>query len=108
MKGCLPWPAALVLAGIITNFASAGHLLFWHHKISDPAIAGCDDSCTVEECRKPHCLKNVYQSVHDCVYKIFHPQLLQDLSQGQLIEPKPVAFPSHPFARSPRDFFMMD
>jgi hypothetical protein len=108
MKAYFPWPAVLILAGFTTNFASAGHLLPWHNKGSETAISDCEGSCTVEEGKRPHCLKKIHQSVHDCVHKICHPQCLHDLRNQQPIEPKPVGFPSHPYARSPRDFFMMD
>jgi hypothetical protein len=101
MKATLPWFAALLLAVAACTAAQAGPYPYYYPSYPQaPDACGPGFYCT-------NCCGAVYGPNY-CVrppyppFNGFRPSL-SDQNQGGT-----PGYPVHPFARSPRDFFMVD
>jgi hypothetical protein len=104
MKATLPWLAAVLLAVLAGSTAKAQYF--------GPCVPRAPDACG-----PGYYAPNIYGAYYGPNYNLRPPylpfngmvfgpcQCPPGAGQGQLGSP---GFPTHPYARSPRDFFMAD
>src|ERR1700687_5047293 len=125
MRACLAWLTAILLAGFTSGVASADHYPSslppaedtgdpgWYSSNGQGCVAGRKHSlksCCQHIKNVPHnCIEKVKNAPHNCAEHIKSKLNLPWLqpSGHDLSRPTP-QFPTHPYMRSPRDFFMME
>jgi hypothetical protein len=114
MKTTLAWMGGLLLAAVAVSFATADHP-------PCPPAPVCDPGCQTMPCPDPCCdpcdgLDPCKLSCNPFKKWFHHDPKVKEVKVKEVKQPKangpdginsPV-FPVHPFARGPRDFFMVD
>ncbi len=101
MKATLSWLGALLCAGFLAHSAQAQYPNCFPPRLIAPDACG-PGFYTVNACGAVYGPNYwVYPGVQP--WNGFHPSCARPKQQQG-----PQGFPTHPFARSPRDFFMMD
>lgn len=102
MKATLSWLGALLCAGILAHSAQAGYPYYFPQRPVAP-----------DACGPGFYSANAYGAVYGPNYWVypgvqpwngFHPNCVRPKAQPA----GPPVFPTHPFARGPRDYFMAD
>ena len=115
MKTPLTWIGSLLLVGLVVSSATADNP---PSPSSSSVLPACDPCCTPMSCSNACCDPcagvdpcksscNIFKNWFHHEPKVKEVKIKDPKGNGPNALNSPV-FPVHPFARSPRDFFMLD